>query len=124
MDMVWFWFSNLFKSCKLTGYFIPSIFKVFSFSFNFLSNLCGFFSQGFNALRTHHKNHLLSSFFGLIIAFLLASSLGNGTHVSHLRGLYLTVCNSNRIILCNLHPLPVACCKAAIFSIIFYVIVM
>ena len=58
-------------------------------------------------------------FFRVNNRFLLASSLGNCTHVSPLRGLYLTVCNSNLIILCNLHPLPVACSNLTIFFYYF-----
>ena len=115
----WVLFFKLIYIFKL----IPSIFKVFSFSFNFLSILCESFSEGFNALRTHHRKHLLYLLFMLIIAFLSANSLGNGIHVSPHRWVYIVVCNSNLIILYNLHPLPIDL-KVAIFSNILSVIII
>src|SRR5688572_16279631 len=52
-------------------------------------------STGFKALVTHHLKHSSSSFFILIIAFLLAKYSGSGIYELPFNGLYSTVSISN-----------------------------
>src|SRR6218665_708706 len=70
-------YNRSIEASAATGNSIPQQSSFFDRSINLLVILWGLLSVGFNALVTHHLKHSLSSFFMLIIAFLLASSIGN-----------------------------------------------
>src|SRR6218665_1160337 len=75
------------EASAATGNSIPLQSSFFDCSINLLVILWGLLSVGFNALVIHHLKHSLSSFFILIIAFLLASSTGNEMYELPFNGL-------------------------------------
>src|SRR6218665_667817 len=75
--------------------FKPLQLSAFDFSFSSPLILSGWYSTGFNALVIHHLKHSLSTFFKLIIAFLLSNSVGNLMYELPFNGLYTTVLISN-----------------------------
>src|SRR6218665_1059145 len=89
--------SNLFiiLASAVTGNSIPLQLSAFAFSLKSSVILSGWLPTGFNALVIHYLKHSASWFFKLIIAFLLASSTGNGMYELPFNGLYKTVLMSN-----------------------------
>src|ERR1043165_2974061 len=100
--------SNLFiiLAFAATGNSIPLQLSSFDFLIKSFVILSGLLFDGFNALVIHHLKHSQSSFFRLIIAFLLASFSGNGMYELPFKGLYTILCISNLTTAVNLQLLP------------------